>query len=129
MGTKASESVTLLGSLAKDTGVRPLADADVLFRMPAGGQPEELVSLRTQHHRLKASRKALRSSIAAFLVTQDLLDDALKKRGIGDLVPADELEEMLVDSDLKSQLTMLLMQADRELKKLLEDGDGAHAEA
>lgn len=33
---KVSDHVTLLGSLAKDTGVEPLRDADVLFRMPPG---------------------------------------------------------------------------------------------
>jgi hypothetical protein len=33
-GTSTSDKITLLGSLAKDTGVRPLADTDVLFRMP-----------------------------------------------------------------------------------------------
>ncbi len=33
---KLGDHITLLGSLAKDTGVEPLGDADVLFRMPAG---------------------------------------------------------------------------------------------
>lgn len=33
---KTAEHITILGSLAKDTGVEPLLDADVLFRMPAG---------------------------------------------------------------------------------------------
>ncbi|OBJ08635.1 hypothetical protein A5624_19925 [Mycobacterium sp. 1482292.6] len=31
-----SDHITLLGSLVKDTGIEPLLDADVLFRMPAG---------------------------------------------------------------------------------------------
>jgi hypothetical protein len=33
---KTAEHITILGSLAKDTGVEPLLDADALFRMPAG---------------------------------------------------------------------------------------------
>lgn len=33
---RTSDKITLIGSLAKNTSVRPLADADVLFRMPAG---------------------------------------------------------------------------------------------
>lgn len=33
---KVSNHITLLGSLSKDTGIEPLRDADVLFRMPAG---------------------------------------------------------------------------------------------
>ncbi|WP_225952693.1 hypothetical protein [Mycobacterium sp. OAS707] len=35
-GTSVTDTVTELGSLAKKTGIRPLADVDVLFRMPPG---------------------------------------------------------------------------------------------
>jgi hypothetical protein len=35
-GTAPSDKVTLIGSLGKDTGTNPIADADVMFHMPAG---------------------------------------------------------------------------------------------
>ena len=35
-GTNLNDEISLIGSLAKDTGIKPLHDADVLFHMPPG---------------------------------------------------------------------------------------------